>query len=405
MAPRSTKMGAASRVASEIVAPTPSSVNDSTKTTLKGTASPETTYCQYLGSLVAKLNRAARIPKLMATPKVIIPKTSVIVYKCTKFMLLIIGLVVCSWYILPPHRGPLAVLYKYFPKTKSSLQQLIINISPGFIGNLGPVNVFLPYLNTAPVINTRSFEAGEVINVGSETVAEYKIINAATHLGALRNASVKYRSGQPKQMHEALDSLFTDILPHVRRDGAPVSHEELLYCGLFTERGAYFPAIHWDVDWFQFPTADGFQIWFLMEENDEDGGNMFLATTDDLGKNDPPVGYVPGDGGAIFKGLNDVDHNPILKRFTDINDSGLEFHYLGMRAGDCLIFSKRTLHMSDPRPFLSGRLANRVAMRLVVPLRSKDKTTIPYSPNSILPKTYPMMSGLQHMALKQAKKN
>ena len=64
MAPLSNKMGAASRVASEIVAPTPSSVNNSSKTTLKGTTLPQT-YCQYLGSLVTKLDRAARIPKLI----------------------------------------------------------------------------------------------------------------------------------------------------------------------------------------------------------------------------------------------------------------------------------------------------------------------------------------------------
>ena len=57
-------MGAASQVASEFVAPTPSSVNNSSKTQ-KGTASPETTYCQYLGSLATKLDRAARIPKLI----------------------------------------------------------------------------------------------------------------------------------------------------------------------------------------------------------------------------------------------------------------------------------------------------------------------------------------------------
>jgi pimeloyl-ACP methyl ester carboxylesterase len=61
MAPPSKKMGAASRVASEIVAPTPSSVNGSSEGTLKGT----TSYCQYLGSLVTKLDRLARIPKLI----------------------------------------------------------------------------------------------------------------------------------------------------------------------------------------------------------------------------------------------------------------------------------------------------------------------------------------------------
>ena len=291
MAPRSKKMGTASQVASEFMA-TPLSANGSSKTTQKGTASPENSYCHYLGSLVTKLHRVARIPKLMGNSKLIAPKPSVVVYKCIKFVLLTIGLVVCSSYILPLHRGPHAVFYKYFPRTKASLQQLVFNRLSVFLRDTSPVDVFLPYLNTAPVINTRSFEANEVVNVGSDTVAEYKIINTAGHLEALRNATVAYRSGHPKQMHEALDSLFVDILPHVHRDGSPVLLEHILYYGLFTERGAYFPQIHWDLDWFQFPTADGFQIWFLMEENDREGGNMFLASTDDLDKYDPPVYYI-----------------------------------------------------------------------------------------------------------------
>ncbi|CAH0367045.1 unnamed protein product [Pelagomonas calceolata] len=65
MVPRSKKMGTASQVATEFVAPTPSSVNNTSKTTRKETTSPETTYCQYLGSLVTKLDRVARIPKLL----------------------------------------------------------------------------------------------------------------------------------------------------------------------------------------------------------------------------------------------------------------------------------------------------------------------------------------------------
>ena len=64
MAPCSKKAGAASRVASEFVVPR--SVSNSTKTTHNVTASPEATYCYYLGSLVTKLDRVARIPKVVA---------------------------------------------------------------------------------------------------------------------------------------------------------------------------------------------------------------------------------------------------------------------------------------------------------------------------------------------------
>ena len=69
MAPRN-KTGAAraSRVGYEF-AQTPASAQcvppRSSKGTSKGTASPDTTYCQYLGSLVTKLDRVTRVPKLI----------------------------------------------------------------------------------------------------------------------------------------------------------------------------------------------------------------------------------------------------------------------------------------------------------------------------------------------------
>ena len=411
MVRRSKEIGAApaSGVASDF-APTPattlSTTNGSSKGVVDGTASTAN-YC--FGSLVTALDRAARIPKLLGIPKVVIPKSSVVVYKFIKLALLIIGLLACSFWFLPLHRGPSAVLYKYFPKTKSLLQQIWINNAPERHIKETPVDVFLPYLATAPVINTTSFKANKAVNVGSDSVAEYKIINTARHLEALMNATVLYQSGQPKQMHEALDSLFVDILPHVHRDGSPISLEHILYYGLLTERGSYFPRIHWDLDWSQFPTADGFQIWFLMKENDRVGGNMFLASTDDLDKYDPPVYYIAADDGSIMKTLNIAPNNADtfptqpLKTFADVNELGLKFRYLDMHAGDCLIFSKRTLHMSDPGPALSKLLSNRVALRLIVPLLSKNKDTIPFFSNSPIAKSTPMNSGLKHMALKLAK--
>ena len=58
----------ASRVASEF-APTPASKlntnNDSSKGIPKGVGSPNTSYCQYLGSLATALDRVAQIPKLI----------------------------------------------------------------------------------------------------------------------------------------------------------------------------------------------------------------------------------------------------------------------------------------------------------------------------------------------------
>ena len=133
------------------------------------------------------------------------------------------------------------------------------------------------------------------------------------------------------------------------------------------ERGAYFPQVHWDAAWLQFPGVDGFQIWYLLEENDREGGNMFMGRTSDPHIDELPVRYFQSDGGFI-KAINDMDQNfdsdiPV-KTFSDFNETGLEFRYLDMQAGDCLILSKRTLHMSDPRPFLAGLSPRRRALNL-----------------------------------------
>ena len=87
------------------------------------------------------------------------------------------------------------------------------------------------------------------------------------------------------------------------------------------------------------------------------------------------------------------------------DESGLEFQYLDMHAGDCLVFNKRSLHLSDPRPSLSGHPATRLALNFRVVIRGKDEDTIPYYPGFQFAKIYPAHSGLKYKALKYAKQS
>ncbi|CAH0367044.1 unnamed protein product [Pelagomonas calceolata] len=65
MAPRSKKMEAASRVASESEISQSSGNSCASETTRRGTTLPQTTYCHYLGGLGTVLDRMVRIPKLI----------------------------------------------------------------------------------------------------------------------------------------------------------------------------------------------------------------------------------------------------------------------------------------------------------------------------------------------------
>ncbi len=405
-------MGAASRVASESVAPGSHSVNSLSETTLKGATTPEPTYCQYLGSIVTKLDRVARIPKLIVESAAICLLTysiseraahlKSILIRSLKAILVLIGLLAFSVYILPPHRSPLAVLHLN-PYMTNLGAKLFFKAAPRYFLAQAPVDTLLPHLNAAPSISTKDFDMSEPVDISSDAVAQYKIIPATEHLQSLRNALDSY-TGQPAQMHKALDFLVSDVLlPNIHRRRSLVSLEQLVYYDLAKERGAYFPTIHWDTNWLQYPGVDGLQVWYLLEENDEKGGNMFMVNTHDLQEDDPPVRYVPDKNGGIVKMFHDLNSPEApLKVFSTFNESGLGFQYLDMHAGDCLIFSKRTLHMSDPRPLLAGKPPKRLALNFRLIVRDKGEDTIPFWPGHIFQTLGPMHSGLKYWALKQA---
>jgi len=93
---------------------------------------------------------------------------------------------------------------------------------------------------------------------------------------------------------DRLDDLLRHVLPHVSlADGRKPKFEECLIYGVVMERGGYFPYIHWDTDWHLFPNADGFQLWYLLENDMDNEGNMFLVETPHLVGEDAPVTFVP----------------------------------------------------------------------------------------------------------------
>ena len=107
-----------------------------------------------------------------------------------------------------------------------------------------------------------------------------------------------------------------------------------------------------------------FQVWYLIEAPPlGEEGNMFLARTAELTSDDPPCRFVKGANGRVRKTLNkNLTCESTLKKYASVDDVGLSFEYLAMCAGECLVFSKRTLHMSDPRPHLRGLQTNRLAL-------------------------------------------
>jgi len=173
----------------------------------------------------------------------------------------------------------------------------------------------------------------------------------------------------------ACDAIVAAALPHVRVAGreAPLTLDDCAFYGFSGGiRGAYFPHLHWDTDWMQFPQCDGFQCWFFMENDDPLGhGNMFMGKSAQLEPSDPPCEFFFEPGGAVSKNVlhpskADPSKKDVLASYVSVDECGFSFEYLHCQPGDLLVFSKRTLHMSDPRPVLRSMQTNRLAINLRV---------------------------------------
>ena len=223
-----------------------------------------------------------------------------------------------------------------------------------------PYDALLPAMAAAPHISATTM-SGTTVDARADAVGSYTIIDADRHRAALLEVARAHLRSTPllELQKRALDDLMRDILPHVRLgDGQSPSMDDLLYYGCVMERGAYFPSLHWDTDWNLFPGTDGFQVWYLLEGHADAGeGNMFVAQTPELRPSDPPVRLV-ARGGRVRKTLNKyLFHEPLVAEYGSVDELALRLEYLAMQPGECFVFSKRTLHMSDPRPERTTRLA------------------------------------------------
>lgn len=280
-------------------------------------------------------------------------------------------------------RSPISWAHR---KVKRAFNKLIMGTITASIlkeNNWGPL---VPALNASPRVSAADFGAGGArantrVHAAHDSRDQWKIIDSARHLqprvaACMEDALCGDESLEAQAAKRAMiEELVSTALPHITIPGRPpLTLEDCYIFSCAQERGAYFPHVHWDTEYLAFPEVEAFQLWFLIE-NDEPTGNMFMASTPDLSSSDAPCRYVVQSDGSVLKVHHDAsDDECPMKRFATAEDAGLRFEYLDMKPGDCLIFSKRTLHMSDPRPHLEGTSINRLAMnvRILVKPAARD---------------------------------
>jgi hypothetical protein len=282
--------------------------------------------------------------------------------------------------------------------------------------------VILPLLEAAPGLNAgvmqRKRGQGFTVDASDDAISSFTIVSVPEHLAPLRAVAGAYLRGDKVAQHElqpaALDALVASLLPHVRLrgdDGRPLPSPPPQSCCVYyyclMERGAYIPSAHWDTDWWMFPGAEAFQIWYLLENDDPTNqGNMFLAdcSSDVLAPGEPPCRLAIQPDGAVRKlthTASSTKGEEILREFPNVDAAGISYSYLDMAPGECLVMSKRTIHMSDPRPHLHGIRPTRLAlnMRVIITTPNDDGSfTLPFHPDHPYLSMYPMHAELRRRA-------
>lgn len=167
--------------------------------------------------------------------------------------------------------------------------------------------------------------------------------------------------------------LLSNILPHIRVKGERINMNDCSIIDILNFKGSYFPKIHNDLEWTYFSSNTlGFQVWYLVKNDSDYKGNMFLS-------NMVPIcgtQQTKSTGNKVFFKFNGGhwkhDNQPTndFKPFAS-NLSDLNLKYVNIDAGECLVFHKNLLHMSDPRN------TERVAINFRVAIHDKfGKLTI-----------------------------
>ena len=253
----------------------------------------------------------------------------------------------------------------------------------------------LPLLDRARRVTLADFPAERKIDVHDDPIngsitGDFKIFSVAhalpEWLGAIE------RLDMPRAMR-ALHSTVKAALEHLHAPGRRhLTLDDVTLQGLLFAAGIVGPVIHWDPNWETFPHAAGFNLWCLLEEHVDPGeGNMFLFRTKELAPTDGAVSFSFNENGHVYKEnhmdnwLGTVRPSTVLKIYDTVEQINFEVTYLEMRPGECVVFSKRTLHQGDIRPHARGvpvRSISRRAMsvRVAIHAEGSNATNIwPYS--------------------------
>ena len=197
-------------------------------------------------------------------------------------------------------------------------------------------NFFIKFHNIIN-INSNNFPQSHRVNISKNKKNEYSICNLIDQKTLVTNI-INY-----KDRTTSLYNLIKKILPLIHINNTSIDINRCVVVDLIQSANQPFPTFHTDIEWGVFNQSDGFQIWYLYE-NEDSVGNMFILDTEYV----MPSTYLyfgTDDSVEIRQMCGD---SPLIKypHYTNINPT---VKYLDMSPGECLIFGKNLYHRSDHR--------------------------------------------------------
>lgn len=229
-------------------------------------------------------------------------------------------------------------------------------------------NHFFKIFRNISNISIEQFDLNQKINVDRNKINEYKIIN-------LKNLMVNAKQLQQfNNPDKHLKTLLSGILPHVHLNNRKLTIEDCVIVDLLVPKGSYFSSIHTDVEWDIFNKSDGFQVWYLIE-NDKPVGNMFILNTNHV---KPATNLEFKKNGKIIQVPNGyINNNQNILLDESIRDDPM--YYLDMEPGECLVFCRNLYHLSD---FRARNSRSAINFRVVIkdkdggiPINTESKTS------------------------------
>jgi hypothetical protein len=199
-------------------------------------------------------------------------------------------------------------------------------------------------------INYTHFINTKPINANNKSINEYKILDMKYLYENVKNTI------NHNDVNENLYKILNECLKNVKLNEKDININNCVICDLLYSNVQSYPYFHSDIEWGLFNNSDGFQVWYLFE-NEDNVGNMFLLDT-------PHV--IQSSFLEFEKNKIKIHSQGDIKYIKDLKDE-YSVKYLDMKKGECLIFGQNLYHMSDFR-----KSKNRYSLNFRVIIKDSD---------------------------------